>query len=202
MDQPIFDPHSQSGNIDAKIVVALERITEVYRVLLWNMGKNHQLSPLQIQLLIFLKFHRAEQCKVSYLSQEFSLTKPTISEAVRTLLKKELIEKETDTADTRSYAIHLTAAGHALVDEVGLFANELTHPLAKWSLEEKSQFFRNLLDLIASFQKLGFINIQRMCFNCRFFEKTGDGPRCKLLQIPLESHDFRIDCPEFEEIGN
>lgn len=199
MSQPIFDPQAQSIDLDAKIVVSLERIAEVFRVLLWNMGKNHKLSPLQIQLLIFLKFHDAEKCKVSYLAHEFSLTKPTISEAVRTLLKKELIKKETDPIDTRSYSIHLTHSGNKLVDEISFFANDLKKPLAKWKVAEKANFYRNILELISSLQKLGFIHMQRMCFNCRFYEKTEVGGRCQLLKKNLKEKDLRVDCPEFEE---
>ena len=148
---------------------------------------------------IFLRFHEDHQCKVSYLAQEFNLAKPTISEAVRTLLKKELIRKQTDPDDTRSYSIHLTKTGKELVREVAFFANDLKKPLANWTLIEKEQFFRNLLELIASLQKLGFVSVQRMCLNCRFYETTKKGARCTLLKKNLSDQDLRVDCPEFEE---
>lgn len=198
MEGSVFDPHLQAGSIDAKIVVALERIAEVFRVSLWEAGKNYGLSPLQIQLLIFLKFHSPEKCKVSYLAQEFSLSKPTISEAVRTLLKKELINKETDPADTRSYSILLTAAGENLAAETASFANGLLPAFAAWSPERKGHFYGELLQLISGLQKLGFIGIQRTCRKCRFFRDGKDGYYCRLLNTPLQREDLRVDCPEFE----
>lgn len=199
MERSVFDPQAQAGSLDAKVVVALERIAEVFRVSLWNAGKEHGLSPLQIQLLIFLKFHSAEKCKVSYLAREFSLSKPTISEAVRTLLKKELIGKETDPEDSRSYSIHLAPAGEKLAAETASFANGLLPSFSAWSNERKRNFYGELLQLIASLQKLGFISIQRTCLKCRFFRKDKKGDYCKLLKMPLQTQDLRVDCPEFEE---
>ena len=198
MERSIFDLNEQTGNINAKIIVALERIAEVFRVSLWNMGKEHGLSPLQIQLLIFLKFHSAEKCKVSYLALEFNLSKPTISEAVRTLLKKKLIRKETDPVDSRSYSIHLTTEGEKIASEIALFANDLQPAFEQWNAARKSNFYGELIQLISRLQQLGFISVQRTCLNCRFFQKTNGENYCKLLKMPLQTEDLRVDCPEFE----
>jgi len=195
----VFDLGVQASSLDAKIIVALERVAEVFRVSLWTIGKEHQLSPLQIQLLIFLQFHSPDKRKVSYLAHEFSLSKPTISEAVRTLLKKKLIQKQTDPIDTRSYTIDLTTAGKHLAAEVASFANDLQPAFESWSEDRKSQFFANILELITNLKKLGFINVQRTCQGCRYFQNSKGGYYCKLLKMPLQVKDFRVDCPEFEE---
>lgn len=198
-DRSIFDLREQNSNLNAKILVALERISEVFRVSLWNMGKEHGLSPLQIQLLIFLNFHSSEKCKVSYLAREFSLSKPTISEAVRTLLKKKLIGKETDPVDTRSYTILLTSKGKQLCERVAHFANDLQPAFKDWGEKRKSLFYKDLLDLIFQLQKLGFTSVQRTCYRCRFLQTTGQGHYCQLLKMPLQTADLRVDCPEFEK---
>ena len=171
MEKSVFDLEHQGKNLDAKLVVALERISEVFRVALWEMGKQHKLSPLQIQLLIFLSFHDQGKRKVSYLAKEFHLSKPTISEAVRTLLKKELIYKETEAVDTRSYIIHLSTKGQQLVSEVSLFANGLKPTFQDWAMEEKASFYHKILQLIDSLQKNDFISIQRTCFRCPLFQQ-------------------------------
>lgn len=106
-----FNPERQENKIESKIVVALERISEAFRVLLWNESKSNALSPIQIQILIFLLFHSEAQCKVSYLAEEFNMTKATISDSVKVLLLKKLIKKTGDELDTRSYTISLTAGG-------------------------------------------------------------------------------------------
>ena len=85
-----FNLNEQNQKIESRIVVALERISEAFRVLLWNESKENSLSPIQIQILIFIYFHSTEKCKVGYLADEFNMTKATISDSVKVLLSKEL----------------------------------------------------------------------------------------------------------------
>ncbi len=77
----VFDPSEQNIDLDKKIVAGLERLSQVFRALLWDHAKAYNLSPIQIQLLIFIRYHRPEHNSVSYLAGEFSVTKPTISDA-------------------------------------------------------------------------------------------------------------------------
>ena len=125
-----FDLNRQNKKVESKIVVALERISEAYRVLLWNESKENALSPIQIQILIFLLFHSEEQCKVSYLAQEFNMSKATISDSVKLLLQKGLIQKFDDTIDTRSYVIGLTDEGKQTAEKSANFAFAIEKPLA------------------------------------------------------------------------
>ncbi len=111
MNYSSFNLNEQNQKIESRIVVALERISEAFRVLLWNESKENSLSPIQIQILIFIHFHTSEKCKVGYLADEFNMTKATISDSVKVLLLKELVAKETDPVDTRSFSLSLTNEG-------------------------------------------------------------------------------------------
>ena len=193
-----FDPKYQNKNIEGKIVVALERISEAFRVLLWQEGKENALTPLQLQLLIFLKFHAPEKCKVNYLAREFNVTKATISETVRILTKKELIYKETDPADTRSYSIYLTEKGKKIAAKSSSFANILEKPIHSYSEKQKEVLFQSLLDLIEKLNRTGVVTVQRMCFSCRFYEAGSTHDYCKLLKKQLHKKDIRVDCAEHE----
>jgi len=193
-----FNPDYQSQNIEGKIVVALERISEAFRVLLWQEGKENALTPLQLQVLIFLKFHSPEQCKVNYLAKEFNVTKATISETVRLLTKKELIYKETDSNDSRSYSIYLTEKGTKFVTKSSSFASVLEKPIHSYSEKQKEVLFQSLLELIEKLNKAGIITAQRTCFSCRFYEPGKTDDYCKLLRKKLHRPDLRIDCPEHE----
>jgi len=193
-----FNPDYQNKNIEGKIVVALERISEAFRVLLWQEGKENALTPIQLQLLLFIKFHSPEQCKVNYLAQEFNLTKATISETVRLLTKKELIYKETDPVDTRSYSIYLTEKGKKIATRSSSFAGALEKPIHSFSDEQKEILFQSLLELIEKLNKAGVITVKRMCFSCRFYEPGKENDYCQLLKKKLYKPDLRVDCPEHE----
>jgi DNA-binding MarR family transcriptional regulator len=206
MDQEVVDsplnPGFQSGSLEYKIVASLERVSEAFKALLWQEAKEVTLSPIQIQILIFLRFHSAEKCKVSYLAQEFNLTKATISDAVKVLEQKGLIGKQTEPSDTRSYTIFLTEAGRAVAQKTALFANHLSEPLQELSLEQKEVLYTSLLELIYKLNQNGIISIQRMCFNCHFYGKNQHGSAhfCNLLRMPLKAHELRVNCPEHNAV--
>lgn len=196
----IFDLDYQNENLEAKIVVGLERIAEAFRVLLWQESKEFSLSPIQIQILIFLQAHSIEKCKVGYLAQEFNLTKPTVSDAVKILEQKQLIRKETEPNDNRSYTIHLTEAGKKIARKTAHFAAAIQQPLNELHPEHKVLLLESLMHLIHQLNKNGVITLQRMCQTCRFYSKNqgGQAHYCHFLKKPLSTVDLRIDCPEHE----
>jgi DNA-binding MarR family transcriptional regulator len=197
MEQSVFDLSAQNNQVELRIVAALERLSEAFRVLLWNEAKVLNISPIQIQILIFLKFHDIEKCKVSYLAQEFNMTKATVSDAVKILLQKGLISKEIDTEDTRSYTMRLTDLGETTISQAALFANPLLKSFDTLSNEQKEILLDSLLQMIFRLHKAGIITLQRMCQTCQYLQNTeGGGHYCKLLKKPLLKTEFRLDCPE------
>lgn len=200
-NKSVFNPAYQNEHTDAKIVVALERVAEVFRVLLWNEGKETAISPIQIQILIFLRFHGVEKRTVSYLAREFAMTKATISDAVKVLEQKEFIEKRTQAHDSRSYVIHLTGKGKKRVEQALAFVTPMEEALTEVAQEQKEVLLASLLGLISSLHDKGVISVQRMCFSCRFYageHRGGKGHYCTLLGKPLHNSELRIDCPEHE----
>ena len=201
MNESVFDPQAQIGNPDLKIIASLERLGEGFRVLLWEKAKVLGISPIQIQILVFVQFHGDEKCKVSYLAQEFCLTKPTISEAVKSLEQKGFIKRQTEIMDTRSHTIHLTEAGKSAVSQTAHFANPMLGSLAKIPSTEKGILLEQLLGVIGQLQRAGIISMQRMCFSCRFYQKTSEGHFCQFLNKSLTNTELRVDCREFEAAG-
>lgn len=197
MDSP-FNPNAQAVHMDGRIIASLERIAEAFRVLLWRQTRATGLSPIQIQLLIFLLYHPQERRRVSYLAQEFNLTKATISEAVKTLLTKKIVRKEADPDDSRSFTIHLTPKGEKLAKQASAFADEFRAPLERMDKAQKENFSRQLLTMIHRLQESGVISFQRMCHTCRHLEKSSQGQNCAILMRKLQENDLRLDCPVHE----
>lgn len=196
----VFNLKQQNTNLDSKIVAGLERLSQVFRVLLWEKAKQHSLSPIQIQLLIFIKHHSADKSTISYLAQEFTVTKPTISDAIKVLEQKKMIKKLADKMDTRSYIIQLTAAGKGIVSDTEHFVNPVTEIIADFNQPEKLVLWQNITNLIIQLHQSGAINVQRTCHYCKHFSSTNKAPYCKLLEQKLLPQDIRIDCAEFEVV--
>ena len=204
MERSSFNPEFQNNNLESKIVVALERLAEAFRVALWEESKQSGLSPSQIQILIFLHYHDLEHCRVTYLAREFNLTKPTVSDVVKVLEKKGLIKKVVLPEDTRSFSVILTKAGQSAVERTANFAFSIRQPIANMEAKAQKELFENLYAIIANLQKSDFIAVQRMCFNCQSYsnKKVGIAHYCKFLERSLTEIDLRIDCPEHQTISH
>ena len=202
MEPKIFNPNEHQDELASKIVVGLERISEVFKVMLWEKAKTAGLSPIQIQLLIFVAYHKNELCNVSSLAKEFNVTKPTISDAIKVLVKKDLMIKDHSLADSRSYAIHLSAKGAQVVKETESFANPMRDNLNTLDNPDLEQLYSTLSKFIYQLNKSGLLTVQRTCFGCSFYQLKNENHHCNLLEKDLYNKDIRLDCPEYLEPTN
>ncbi len=200
MSKSAFDISWQNKNIDSKIIAALERISQAFRVLIWNESKEFSLSPIQVQVLIFLWQHNDEKRKVSYLAAEFNMTKATISDTIKSLEQKALIKKEYEPHDTRSYVIQLSKKGKEIAEKTSLFTRELQTPIYKIHPDDKENLLLSLIGVIHHLNQTGIINIQRMCLTCAHYRPNHRGQKhfCQLLNMKLETKELRVDCPEHQ----
>jgi DNA-binding MarR family transcriptional regulator len=199
----IFDVKKQHPDVDSKIAAALERLAQAFRVLLWEQNKTCNLSPIQIQLLVYLLFHAPDQSTIGQLAREFTLTPATVSDAITSLEKKALVRREWREADRRIASVLLTAAGRKTARQLSTWANVLQENIAEFAPEEKVVVMKFLMRLIESLQQAGVITIARMCITCKFFQPHAhpgsvSPHHCKLLDKPLAVSELRLDCLEHQ----
>jgi DNA-binding MarR family transcriptional regulator len=199
----VFDPSAQHGDVDAKVVAALERLGQVFRLLLRERAQERDLSPIGAQFLVYLRYHDVELRRVSQLAREFGLTQATVSDAVDSLEAKGLIGRERWPEDGRVVTLRLTPEGELLAMELSTWAEPIKEHLRGSSPEESEVVLRFLMRLIGSLQRSGVITVARMCVTCRSFQPDAhpgaEAPHhCGLLKVPLAASDLRIDCPEHE----
>lgn len=195
-----FDPKQQESDLDARITFALERISLVFKSMQLEQAKKTNLSPIQLQILVFLLYHSPEMHRVSYLAQEFNLTKATISDSVKALIQKGLIKKVADPSDSRSFSLNLTSKGKAQAQDAAQMANPMTKVIGKYTRDQKEIFYGILFNTIKDLQANGLIPMQRMCFSCANYQDIDGEHYCKLLKKPLENSTLRLDCLEHEII--
>ena len=198
MSQSVFNPGNQHNSISNKIVAGLERISEAFKALLWQKAKQLGLSPIQIQILIFVAYHKSELCNVSHLAKEFNITKPTISDAIGALDKRELIVKDYSSSDSRSYTILLSDTGKDIVAKTEDFADPLKMQLTNIKQNDLENLFGTMTKLIYQLNHNGILTVQRTCYGCKFYNHSAERDYCSLLNKELLNNDIRIDCAEFE----
>ena len=199
----VFDLSSQHDDVDARIIAALERLSQVFRVRLREEVQEHNLSPIQAQFLIYLLYHDVELRRVSQLAREFDLTQPTVSDAVASLETKGFVQREQWPEDRRVVTLRLTPEGEKLAISLSNWADPIRERLERFSPEEREAVMLFLIELVGSLQRSGLINVARMCVTCRFFRRDvhpGEASphHCGLLKVPLGDSDLRVDCPEHE----
>jgi len=193
----VFDLNEQNRHLDNKIVAGLERLSQVFRTLLWEKAREQGLSPLQVQLLLFMQYHEESQNNVSYLAAEFSVTKPTISDAIKILEQKKLIRKLSVSSDSRRYSMQLTAAGRKVVRDTENFTAPFSTWISQVKLPQKELIWKAIADLIRTLNQTGVITVQRTCYTCRHNSIRNGMPFCNLLNEKLTQNNIRIDCPEY-----
>jgi DNA-binding MarR family transcriptional regulator len=199
----IFEPSSQHGDVNKKVVAALERLSQAFRVLLQEESQRQSLSPIQARFLVHLLHHGDELGRVGRLAEEFGLSRATVSEAVRTLETKGLVRREPWPRDGRVATLRLTAEGEEVAAGLSGWADVVEEQLESFALGEKEEVMRFLMRLIFALQGAGVITVARMCVSCRFFRpdtrpKSVSPHYCALLDLPLSGADLRTDCPEHE----
>ena len=200
MKKSTFNPEQQQKDISSKIVAGLERISEVFKILLWEKAKLVSLSPIQIQILIFIAFHKQSLCNVSHLAKEFNVTKPTVSDAIKVLDKKGVIEKDFSSTDSRSYSILLSDLGIKIVTQTFDFSSPLKKQVESFEQSELESLFGTLNELIYKLNRNGILSVQRTCYGCKFYQKKEEKiDYCNLLEKRLLNHEIRLDCPEYEQ---
>ncbi len=200
---PVFDPSAQPDDVDARIVATLERLSQVFRVLLREEARRRNLSPIQAQFLIYLLHHDVELRRVSQLAREFDLTQATVSDAVASLETKGFVRREQWPEDRRVVTLRLTPDGEELATTLSGWADPVREHLDSFSPEEKETVMRLSMELAGSLQRSGLITVARMCVTCRFFRRDvrpGEASphHCGLLDVPLGPSSLRVDCPEHE----
>ena len=189
-------------DLNLKIVHGLERISDVFKTLLWEKAKVHGISPIQIQIILFISTHNQEHCNVSHLAKEFNLTKATISDAVRVLLVKGLLEKDYTPTDRRRFNLRLTHQGHKMLSNLSEYFAPVSEEVQKLSEFQQESLFQSITKLIYQLNQKGIIQVQRTCFNCRFYSGNRDDQHfCNFLDQNLVNREMQLDCGDFEEIA-
>ncbi len=185
--------------LDKKIVAGLERLSQVFRALLWSKAVAHQLSPLQIQILLSTCKHRSEWNTVTHLAREFQVSKPTVSDAVNILESKKLIQKISRSADNRRFSIEPTKSGIGIARDTENYLNPISSSVELLGAPEKMGLWQSIADIIQALSSSGIITVQRNCYNCGHYQKEANTHFCNLLQVRLKAVDIQLDCPEFQE---
>lgn len=190
--------------VEDKIIQSIGKLASVWRTLLWDSGRKHCLTPLQIQILMYLNKHNLPYPSITRIAKEFNLAKPTITEAVHSLERKKITYKVFSRKDKRVMRVFLTAKGKKIVEKLRSWNSPVRDQLKLFPYRAKETVMVFLMDLIASLKQSGIIHVAKICVICGNFVRNAyprsDKPHyCHLRDRAMTSSQIRYDCENFVE---
>lgn len=176
----------------------LERLGSYLRIDSRQALNQHGLQPIQLEVLHYLsmcnRFSDTPAAVTEYLGQ----TKGTVSQTIKLLESRGLLEKQDDPADKRIAHLKLTASGEDLLN------NCLPTPLflqaeESLSVKEKQQIQHALSLLLSRIVQKNQLQTFGLCKTCRHnrYDQT-DGYFCDLLKLKLQAEDTELICREHQ----
>ena len=187
-----------------RLASALTKVSVSLKRRLWRDAAARQISPLQSQVLAFLRTRPAHGATVTDITRMLAVSMPTASDVISVLVKRGLLRKFRTAEDGRVFTVLLTARGRRRAEQVTGWPDFLQWAAELLPPEEQESLLRTLVKLIKAIQERGEIPVARMCVTCAHFrpyahpEDQQRPHHCALVDAPFGDRLIRIDCNEHE----
>jgi len=197
-----FDP-SQRTTCSGQITIALYRISQAIQHLLRERGEARQLSPAQIQTLLFLKYARPGVRTVGGVAERLMSSYATASGVIDALERKQLLARTPLPADRRTITLALTELGEQEARALEDVLDEIEAAVESLPEADQGALLRATQAIVRRLQIAGHVKVYEMCWGCQFFRQNAhpDNPRgphhCAFVDAPLPEAQTYLECPDF-----
>ena len=190
-----FDAVSEP--VSDRVATGLQKIGLALRHQSVQKAGEDGISPTQGQILAMLSAGAATGTE---LAERLAVTLPTVSDSVKALAAKGLVEKGPDPRHPRATLLTLSDSGRKKARRAATWPDFLATAVSAMSAEEQEVFLVGLVKMIRSLQIDGRIPAQSMCVTCTHFRpnvRTGAEPHhCAFVDAPMAARHLRIVCDE------
>ena len=143
----------------------------------------------------------------SAMAELLAVRKPTITDSVAALERKDLVRRDADPVDARAQLVSLTGRGRREGRSLDGASALLATAADALGRTERDAFFGSLLKMIHALEERGDVPRSSMCASCTQFrphahDDAAAPHHCALLDAPLGWGDLRIECAEHEPIAD
>ncbi|MCV2880957.1 MarR family winged helix-turn-helix transcriptional regulator [Actibacterium sp. XHP0104] len=172
----------------AQIRALINRLARLDAAETWEID----LNPAQIAALDYLaranRFSRAP----SHVAEYLGTTRGTMSQTLKSLVRKGYVTEHRSQIDKRSISYDLTPEGLALTSRQTAFAEAITSIPPR----DQEQLRTGLSALLASRLKANGGRAFGICKDCAYHRTDATGAYCTLLSVPLSPQDTTQICHE------
>ncbi|PAJ72390.1 MarR family transcriptional regulator [Pseudoalteromonas sp. NBT06-2] len=174
----------------------IERLGELLKIAARKAGAEYGLQPVQLEVLHYLSVCNRYSDTLMAVTEYLGQTKGTVSQTIKILEKKQLLDKISDLKDKRVSHLKITPKAIALIKDkipTTMFINASNH----LSLTQQQGISSTLQLLLTTLIQSNNMKSFGHCFSCRYNAKSGDsGYFCNLVKEPLTEKDVLLICRE------
>jgi DNA-binding MarR family transcriptional regulator len=164
----------ENNNLDVGIFNALRKISQIVRIILWDISKEISLSPIQIQFIYYINGKKNRVSTVSEIASEFDLKKATVTESINNLVQKGVIEKIRSDQDKRVFYLNLTKKSESILDSINKRKSMFISNIGGLDKDNKVKTFTFLTKLLEKFFQDELIQKAVMCPTCLNYNEIDD----------------------------
>ena len=171
----------------------LERLSTLHHSLIRKAVNAEGLQVVHFEILYYLSICNRYSNTAQAISEYFGQTKGSISQSLKFLEEKKLINRVTDLSDKRYARLHLTEAGEKSLLRMTQEGN-ITPRFPE--IPETAEALKNLLVL---WQKTHGMKTFGLCRTCKYNQKLANGKSlCKITDETLLKAETEKICREHE----
>lgn len=179
----------------SKTLLLLERLGNLLQQELRDEANAAGLQPVHVQMLAYLRRANRYSDMPIAVAEYLGLTRGTVSQSIKLLQHKGLLQKHSTHPQARKQRLQLTAAGTALLDTSrwrGLQAVLEEDELATARFEQVLGTLLKRLQQARNGKPFG------VCQNCVFHQRSTAGARCGLTGEALHLAETQLLCREWQ----
>jgi len=201
----VVDNEFPGGDMDGRVVAALERFSVALDVLLRRTAREHDLGPLEVRLLALLRHDGDARRRLRDLARTWAVKTAAVRNAIASLESKGLVERPSGERVLRTVRLVLTPAGRSLALAVSAWADPVRRAIARTPARPKEALLPLLVDWVEALHRARILSVARVCLTCRFFATdvhpdSGAPHHCQLFDKELADSTLRVDCPEHQPL--
>ncbi|WNO08577.1 helix-turn-helix domain-containing protein [Teredinibacter sp. KSP-S5-2] len=174
----------------------IERLSNLLRSESRSQGQDLGLQPVQHEALHYISRCNRYSDTPQGVTEYLGLTKGTVSQTLKVLESRGLIEKKKDSADKRITHLQITAAGSSYLTSTTP-PGDFLKAVERLGQEKVTVLNELLCELLKAYQTLQGREGFGVCKQCKFNQRRKDGFFCELTRESLSSEDIRLICKEF-----
>ncbi|MCG7535161.1 MarR family winged helix-turn-helix transcriptional regulator [Pseudoalteromonas sp. OOF1S-7] len=176
----------------------IERLANLLRHETRQAGLAMGLQPIQQEALYYLSTCNRYSDTLLAVTDYLGLTKGTVSQTLKVLETKGLVEKIKDTEDKRITHLTVTEAGRTFLNQT-CPPRQFSEVACNLPVQTQSALQEALTEMLYQYQQRSGRNGFGVCRQCKYNQSSQGRFVCGLTKESLSEQDTRLICREFTQ---